>query len=571
MDRRKFVSLGAGSLCMLPVMGASLVTKGAAFFPEQKPSWLLDLIKLNDEAVKKMAAFKVVKKDDPFFGAYFNDVDIINPHSTCGFIRMAGCSISTPESVYYRSQSLLSDMTDACRGLLQLQHPDGTIDLMETNFHSTPDTAFMVKRLAPVYTLVKDSQIKGAEKMLEDYKTFLLRAGEALITGGIHTPNHRWVVSAALTKLHEIWPDQRYVNRINEWLGEHIDIDPDGQYTEKSTYGYSALVDRVLITISKGMKKPELLDPVRRNIEMMRYYIHPNGEVVTEASNRQDKGQIGTMENYYYACRYLSLLDNNGEMASICRLIEKTSFAKLLQFLDYFLADPFLWKELPADKPLPVNYVKSFPYSGVVRIRRGEWDTTILSNNPGWLTFHKGNAVLQGMRVAASFFGKGQFQSDEIKPSGNSWVLTKKLEGVYYQPYPRNLIAADGDMAKMPKSNRPLSNIQHLTTTVTITESDNGISVEVDLRGTDRVPVSMELIFRGGGSFTGVQSHPSKKDTYLFDGKEAAYTVGKDIIYFGPGKLEHKGIQLRGALPAMDAPTVYLTGLTPFTHTIHIS
>lgn len=571
MNRRKFVSLGASSLCVLPVMGVSAFTKKMYPLPLAKPSWLLDLVKLNDAQLKNMAAFKVTAKDSPFYGAYFNEAEIINPHSTCGFIRMAGCAISTPESVYYQSQPLLSDMTDACKGLLQLQHSDGTIDLMDTNFHSTPDTAFMVKRLAPVYALVKNARLHGAEKMLEDYQTFLQHAGEALITGGIHTPNHRWVVSAALTKLNELWPDQRYVNRINEWLGEHIDIDPDGQYTEKSTYGYSALVDRVLITISKGMKLPELLDPVRRNINMMRYYIHPNGEVVTEASNRQDKGQIGTMENYYYACRYLALLDNNGEMAAICRLIENTASAKLVQFLDYFLADPFLWNELPASKALPVNYAKAFPYSGVVRIRRGNWDTTILSDNPGWLTFHKGNAVLQGMRVAASFFGKGQFQSDEIKQSGNSWVLSKKLEGVYYQPYPKNQIAADGDMAKMPRSNRAQSNQQYLETTVTITESNNGISVEINMQGTDRVPVTMELIFRKGGVFTGVEPHPSINDAYLFDGKEAGYRLGDDSIHFGPGKLEHKNIRLRGALPAMDAPTVYLTGLTPFTHTIHIS
>jgi hypothetical protein len=35
--------------------------------------------------------------------------------------------------------------------------------------------------------------------------------------------------------------------------------------------------------------------------------------------------------------------------------------------------------------------------------------------------------------------------------------------------------------------------------------------------------------------------------------------------------LEHKNTQLRGALPMMDAPTVYLTGFTPFKHTLIIS
>lgn len=571
MDRRKFVTIGTTSLCVLPAMGIASVLdiyKGA---PSTKPSWLLDLIKINDDQVKHMAAFKVKDPGNPHFGAYFNGAEIINPHSTCGFLREAGCAVSTPESAFYHSPALIKDMTEAAAALLRIQHSDGTIDLMETNFHSPPDTAFMVKRMAPVYRMMKASGLQGADKMLADYATFLKRAGEALITGGIHTPNHRWVVSAALTQLNNTWPDQRYVNRINEWLAEHIDIDPDGQYTEKSTYGYSALVNRVLITIALGMHKPELLDAVRKNLRMMLYYIHPNGEVVTEASNRQDKGQIGMMDNYYYACRYLALLDNDGEMAAMCRLIEKTASDKLTGQLDYFLSDPFLWKELPPVKAMPVSYAKDFPYSGVVRIRRGEWDTTLLANNPGWLTFHKGNAVLQGMRIAASFFGKGQFQSEIITHSGNQWILTKKLEGVYYQTYPKDKIDPNGDLAKMPRSNRPLSNLNHLNTQIVVMESGNGIQIEITMEGTDKVPVSMELIFRRGGNFTGVTNFPGKSDAFLFSEKTGSYTVGNDSIHFGPGLTAHKGIQLRGALPAMEAPTVYITGFTPFKHTIQLS
>lgn len=572
MERRKFVSLGAASICVIPVVGFTRFADSGEFLPVVKPDWLVELIRTNDEWVKMMAAYKVVNQHDPFFGAYFNEAEIVNPHSTCAFIKLAGCALVSPESVYYRSASLLQEISEALTALSQLQHTDGTIDLVETNFHSTPDTAFMVKRMALVYPLLVAEKIPGTAKMLTDYQSFLQRAGEALITGGIHTPNHRWVVSAALTRLHELWPDIRYENRINEWLGEHIDIDPDGQYTEKSTYGYSALVDRVLITISRGMQKPALLDAVRKNLRMMHYYIHPNGEVVTEASNRQDKGQIGTMENYYYAARYMALLDNDGEMAAICKLIENGSGSlPPQQFLDYFLAEPFLWKDLPAEKPLPVSYVKNFPYSGVVRIRRNEWDTTLLSNNAGWLTFHKQNAVLQAMRIATSFFGKGQFQTENIVVENNRFILTRKLEGVYYQPYPKDQIPADGDMAKMPRTNRKKSNIQYLTTTITVAEAEKGIRIDIDMSGTDRVPVSMELIFRKGGSFTGVEPVTGKENVYLFREHTGTYTVGSNTIQFGPGKIEHKGIQLRGALPAIDAPTVYLTGLTPFRHTLYLS
>ena len=571
MDRRKFVTLGTTSLCMMPVLGFSALIPTATNSAIDKPAWLITLIKLNDESVKSMAVHKIKEASSKYVGGYMNDVEIPNPHSTCGFINMAGAAVSTPESAYFQSAELMKEITEALNALLLMQHADGTIDLKDSNFHSTPDTAFMVKRLAQTFWLLKRANLKGVEKILIPFEKFLKNAGEALIVGGIHTPNHRWVVSAALTKLNELWPDPRYVNRVNQWLAEHIDLDPDGQYTEKSTYGYSAVVDRVLITVAKGLHKPEIYEAVRKNILMMRYYIHPNGEVVTEASNRQDKGQIGTMENYYYACRYMALMDNDGEMAAICRLIESAGPRSILGFLNYFLEDPTQWKELPPIKPLPVSYVKAFPYSGVVRIRRNQWDTTLLSNNPGWLTFHKGNAVLQAMRMAASFFGKGQFQSAEIQPVGNTWVMQKKLEGPYFQPFEPKFISPDGDLGKMPKLNRKQSEIQYFETTVIVSESNNGISVDISLDGTEGVPVTLELIFRKGGTITGAEAVPNKPDTWLLKNGTGSFTVGKDTIQFGPGKALHKWLVLRGALPQMDAPTVYITGFTPFKHTIQLS
>jgi hypothetical protein len=567
MQRRKFIQLGSTSVCAIPFLG---FTSFIETNPIVKPKWVVDLIKLNDEDVTHFSRYKVTDKTNKYFGGYFNDAEIINPHSTCAYINRACAAVATEESKFYRSPEMLEEIREAFLCLNTLQHSDGTIDLIDTNFHSTPDTAFMVKVLAISYKLLKQSKVPSSEKVLIPFQQFLQRAGEALITGGIHTPNHRWVVSAALTKVNELWPDPRYVGRVNEWLGEHIDQDKDGQYTEKSTSGYSAIIDEVLITVAKGLNKPELFDAVRKNILMMRYYMHPNGEVVTEASNRQDKGQIGTMENYYYSCRYMALKDQDGEMAAICRLIETKTPHKLLDNLNMFLEDPTLWKDLPIAKSLPVSYVKSFPYSGVVRIRRNEWDATILSNNPGWFTFHKGNTVLQGMRLATSFFGKGQFQSEQIAQKGDAWVLNKKLDGVYYQPYPKDQIPEDGDYAKMPKTNRQQSNIQHIETTVTISEAKRGVSVDIEINGTESVPVTLELIFRRGGTFTGVEAYQNRQDVYLLRSALASYTNGNDTIQFGPGKAEHKWIQLRGALPAMDAPSVYLTGFTPFKHTINI-
>jgi hypothetical protein len=174
------------------------------------------------------------------------------------------------------------------------------------------------------------------------------------------------------------------------------------------------------------------------------------------------------------------------------------------------------------------------------------------------------------MRVAASFFGKGQFESEKVQQQGNTWVLTKSLEGPYYQPMTKEKIAPDGDWDKMPRSDRRQSEIQKLETTVSITETKNGLQVDINMTGTVGVPVALELIFRAGGTLAGVDKHPKKENAFLLAGESGSYTVKNDVIRFGPGKAEHKGVQLRGALPAMNAPTVYLTGYTPFKHQIFL-
>lgn len=571
MERRTFVELMSSTLVTIPFLDQQTFQGITSALSAAKPDWLVRLIKMNDEHLKGYLSSKVTDPAHQFFGAFYDANRYVTPGHVGGFLIAACHALATPESANHHSRQLLSEMKDASRGLLALQHKDGTVDLLDTNFHSTPDTAFLVKELAPAYSLLLQSKMKDMGQVSTQIETFLKQAGEALIVGGIHTPNHRWVVCAALARLHQLFPDPRYVKRINEWLSEHIDLDPDGQYTEKSTAGYSGIVDRSLITIARGLNMPELLEPVRKNQNMMQYYLHPNGEVVTEASNRQDKGTIGYLDGYYYSLRYLAILDNNGEFANMCRMIENRSFNNLTGYLGYFLEDQMLWKELPINSPLKTSYMRFFPYSGVVRIRRNKWDCTILSNNPGWLTFHKETVMLQALRICASFFGKGQFQSSEIRQEGNDWVLENTLEGPYFQPFPIDQIPADGDWAKMPKSMRKQSEVQVLHTTIRISETSEGIKVDVDMNGTDRVPVALELIFRKGGNLSGVVSHPSRTDAYLFSGKEGSYTANGQSIKFGPGRSEHNNVQLRGGLPSIDAPSVYITAFTPFQHRLFIS
>lgn len=576
MNRRKFVKSGAiaaSAPVTLSLFGPQIAHGFGIHKPgDEKPDWLMRLINLNDQQIKDMISSRIADKSHPDFGGFANGYDIVNEQGTAIFVKMALCALTTPESAFYHDATLTRQVNEALLWLLKVQHPDGTVNLYSTNFNSPPDTGFIVKWLGPPAELLIESSLPGKDEVLNNLKQFMQKAGNAMLYGGIHTPNHRWVVSAALAWLNMLWPDPRYKERAEEWLAEGIDMDIDGQYHEKSTYIYTPLTNRTLITIARGFDKPELLDFVGKNLEMSMYYVHPNGEVATEASGRQDKAQVGTMESYYFPYRYMAIHDNNGQFAAMCRLIEKTAFDKVLQSsLHNILEDKALWRELPEEKPIPIDYERAFKNSGLVRIRRGNYDASLISRNPVFFTFSKGNAVLQGIRVASAFFGKGQFTSDEIINENNGWKLSRDLEGPYYQPLPPELRTGDNDWVKTPRGRREMSEVQKLEANVGIKEIDGGFELDINIQGTDRVPVTVELIFRQGGTFSGVEKLEMLSDAWLLKGSSASYTVGGDVISFGPGTHAHKWAQLRGALPKMDAPTVYLTGFTPFHHTIQFS
>jgi hypothetical protein len=442
---------------------------------------------------------------------------------------------------------------------------------VSTNFHSTPDTGFIVKWLAPCWRLLEKSEVSAKQGLSDSLKQFLLKAGEALKVGGIHTPNHRWVVSSSLAELNKIKPDPGFLQRAEEWLDEQIDMDKDGQFEEKSSYIYSSLSDRVLISIARGFDKPELLDYVYKNLKMNFYYLHPNGEIVTEASGRQDNSIIGTLENYYYPYRYMALKIGDGQFAEACRIIEKTAFQKTTGFLYYFLEDPSLWEELPSAKPLPVDFAREFPNSNLIRIRRGAYDASILSGSSVFFTFHKKDIALQGMRFASAFFGKGQFVADAYQVENGKYILSSHLEGPYYQPFPEERIPGDGDWSSMPRAQREKSEIQKLYSKVIIQEDGDGFLVEISITGTDHVPVALELIFRPGGTLSGTVPHNELQDVVFLKEGMAKYSANGSVIKFGPGLNKHDWVTIRGALPGMKAPTAFLTGFTPFHHTIRIS
>ena len=86
MNRRKFVSLNAASLCLLPLAGFSFPTGNEKMNTLVKPTWLIDLIKLNDTYLNGSDANKIKDKLNPYFGARLNGELIPDAYATSGIL-----------------------------------------------------------------------------------------------------------------------------------------------------------------------------------------------------------------------------------------------------------------------------------------------------------------------------------------------------------------------------------------------------------------------------------------------------------------------------------------------------
>lgn len=572
MNRREFL-VSSAAATSLAALGARAADAG---LPQD--DFLRELVRANDARIPDLLARQERRTGHRWLGGMPNANGIFSAGGAAGLVASLANAACGPDSAYFRSANLVEPLQLAVNHLLAIQHEDGTIDLPETNFHSPPDTAFCLEALCPAYVLLSTSPEPALTAVAGDLGRFIRQAGAGLVTGGVHTPNHRWVVCAALAWVHSLFPDPRYVRRIDEWLAETIDIDPDGQFTEKSTSVYSPVVDRALLTVARLLDRPALREPVRRNLEMTLYYVHPDGEVVTEASRRQDRYRRGSMARYYYSYRSLALHDGNGRFAAMARQIERTAGTQIGE-LGAFLTEPELRRALPDDAPLPTDYAKVFAHSSLARIRRGPASGTILANNTTLFSFRKGAAALEAVRFASAFFGKGQFIADTLEVRDGRYILRQKLEGPYFQPLSPEQIASgepvrmaqNGTLAIDGDAARARSNIQNYEAVVEVTESGGKFTLAIAITGTADVPVAVELAFRHGGQLEGVEALADTKDAFLLRRGLGRYVLGSDVVEFGPGRAEHTYTQVRGAAAKWDGLSVYLTGLTPFETKLTIS
>ena len=542
--------------------GAGLALDGAALPSRTVPP---EILRRHDAAVQHYLETQIT---NPASRGYGNvptltpdgkDLGIYAPTAASGVIATFMAAYLHSDSRFHRNALLVERMKLAANFLRKAQHEDGLIDYANTNFDSPPDTAFTCFGVATAACLANRA---GKRELAAITEPFLRNAARGMATGGVHTPNHRWVVSSALAQINEVFPDAAYVRRIDQWLAEGIDIDADGQYTERSTTVYNPICDRAFTVMAAKLNRPALLDPVRKNLESMLYLLHADFDVVTQISRRQDRNADGDMRRYWFPLRYLAVKDQNGRFAALANHYDEIS-ANLPELMEY----PEMLGPMPAAVAPPDNYARMFKELGIARFRRGAVSSTLLSGDAGYFATRAKGAVVEAVRFAGAFFGKGQFEGAAIERAGDDYVLSQHLEAGYYQPLdpPRRVAAGEWSRTRRERGETQRCSLQQ---SVALKETPHGFRMRIQSGGTKGVPIAVEISLREGGRLEGCET--VAPDVALLSSGYAKYTGANGSVRFGPGLCEHRWTQIRGALPKLPGLSVYLTGFTPFDHTLEI-
>lgn len=539
------------------------------------------LIRSEEHRVDEMLFLQIKDKNDLCYGLMRGDV--IEAKPTIYMMATALALYLNSRSRYYKSEKLMEALQLAADGVARVQRKSGYIDYPCCNFFSAPDTSFCYKRLNDGYRLMKKYQDVADTTILQKkYLAIMRMAAEAIRDGGFHTPNHRWGICAALMQAAKLFADdtefaKSLMDRTVLYLQEGIDGNSEGEYAERSTGNYNAVVNNAMMAMYQCSKDVKYLGYVERNLNMMMYYIEPNDMVFTQNSTRQDQGKEIFMDKYLYQYLYLLAYDGtdgfikltpeeharfDGAAHQIIKGCAETgrqapNCLHLLMIYDKTLDYTF------ENCGFLKTYHKLFKEAGVLRVKKENYSYTVMKNRSAFLYFNV-NGLEAYLKIGESYCEIRNFVPDEMDVQEGKTVLSHTARGWYYLPWKEKQNTSD--WWQMDHKKRDLMITSDLHTQVVITELADGLEISVDTDGLERLPLRMELCVPSETTLENdhfCMETVAGKSMVLSD-DYVTMTKGLTSIEFGPGACEHhfKG-HYSGEEVNADGYTIYCNTYTP--------
>jgi hypothetical protein len=518
-------------------------------------------------------------------GIVRSDWGLADPGTTTAFL--AGCAQvyldqAGPRRHVSRYASALSPSDVLARAalaaeyLLRAQRPSGLIDLLDCNYDSSPDTGFAVQVLCTVIELGRPLAHTDAAwaAVLAQVECFVRRAVPGMVTGGFHTPNHRWVIASALAQAGRLFPDLEVGSTIAAYLAEGFDVDADGAYIERSSGIYDAVCDRSLLLLADHWQAADARPTAAANLDFNLHLLHADGTAETGLSRRQDYGTATVPLPLAAAYLYSAALDPNPVFVRAAHwLWEKAQEQQPGQavWLAYVLSK--FGEPAPATAALPDDFSRYFARNGLWRVRRGPLSASFFRQVTRLMTLRFGQAELSSVKISANYFGTacGWFIGDALEVQGDTATFRSQGLGRPRRPaYELPLgqpVPPDEYEAMLPR--RQLRHVPPLTSALTVREVAHGFDLRYQtLGGLDGVTAQIAFDFPPGGIWEtdDVCFRPQAGQVIFLKSGFGSMRYGDDVIRIGPGAHAHRMWAMRDAEPAPQHVRVLLTFTTPIDH-----
>lgn len=367
------------------------------------------------------------------------------------------------------AEELSRTAMEAIAGLHELLLPSGTFRSGD-NVDSPPDTAFTVNDLAWASTALAaapPAEAPGTERehLLAELGAaldpLLEAVTPALVRGGVHTPNHRWEIASALCRLWEAQGYDAARDRAEQWLGEGVDLQADGLFSERSA-NYAAHVSvPALLAMGRILAREDLVEASDIATRRQAQLTDARGLVETLASRRQD--QFAPFDGgalYPWFRAHAARTGDPSTARAAHRTADRADADALLTLLALGAEDARALGPLPAPAADPVPErpeIAELRESGLVRIDHGTssavlfggTDTADLgritsgaSTRPVLARFHGRGIGMRELRLARDFFSLGPLRPGHpvaapTSPGALRHVLEEEVGAEYFQPLPR--------------------------------------------------------------------------------------------------------------------------------------
>ena len=534
-----------------------------------------------DQQVKGVLTRQVLDAESPYCGGFMDGDRLVGSQSISS-VASLGYAYLLAESRHYRSEEFLQRILLAAEFARRQRKPSGCFDLLTTNFDSAPDTGFVVQAIAPVVFAAREQATddEGAAEIADALGELIQTAAPGMVAGGFHTPNHRWVLVAALAQAQALYPELEVSATVDAYLGEGIDINADGEYSERSTGVYNAVVNRALIRAAQVLARPDLLEPVRRNLDLSYHLLHADATAVTSISTRQDRDTRAVPTGLADGFHALAHLDDNGLYAAVADWLVARGGRGLVCLPNYVLHPE--WRTTCIERtPLPERYSRVYPASGLWRVRRGAVSATAAAGLTAPFSVVCGQAELAAVKLSSTYFATGQFVGEEfaeadkgvrMQHKGRNRIYPEKdyVGGIYWLPIAEQV---DAQNWREVRGRRETYELPPLEVELHVEEVAGGFDLHIRTAGgVDGVPFQIEGVFEPGGTL--------EMDSALVEGRAghtvflkagyALYRVGDDAIRIGPGAMEHTMWRMRNSEIDEDRLRVLIALRTPVAQTLEI-